>query len=152
LEQASKNLKSIMDIKFQKLNPNASIPTKTHTFDACLDLVAVTKSYNKELSYIEYGTGLAIEMPSHCVGLVFPRSSISKTSLSLRNAVGVIDSEYRGEIKLRFGIDNASKVEYSLLNKIGQLMILELPNLEIQEVSKLSKTSRGKGGFGSTGI
>ena len=93
-----------------------------------------------------------MEIPNHCVGLIFPRSSISKTSLNLRNSVGVIDSGYRGEIKLRFGIDNDTKVEYSLYDKIGQLLILEMPNLEIQEVKELPDSSRGEGGFGSTGI
>ena len=141
-----------MNIKFKKLSENAVIPSKAHDFDAGLDLIAVSKKNDTKGRYIEYGTGLAMEIPEHCVGLIFPRSSISKTSLNLRNSVGVIDSGYRGEIKLRFGVDNDSNIEYSLYDKIGQILILEMPNLEIQEVKQLSKSSRGSGGFGSTGI
>jgi dUTP pyrophosphatase len=141
-----------MNIRFKKLSETAVIPSKAHDFDAGLDLIAVSKKNDTKGRYIEYGTGLAMEIPEYCVGLIFPRSSISKTSLNLRNSVGVIDSGYRGEIKLRFGVDNNSNIEYSLYDKIGQILILEMPNLEIQEVKQLSKSSRGSGGFGSTGI
>lgn len=139
-----------MNIKFKKLNDKAVIPTKAHECDAALDLIAVSKAMLR-WGYIEYGTGLAIEMPKFYAGLIFPRSSISKTSNHLRNSVGVIDSGYRGEIKLRFSIDNSENIEYDLYNKIGQLMIIELPQINIIETETLSESSRGLGGFGSTG-
>ena len=91
-----------------------------------------------------------MEIPAHCVGLIFPRSSVSKTSLSLRNCVGVIDSNFRGEIKLRFSIDNGANKEYHIQDKIGQLIVFELPIMEVLEVGELSNTDRGSGGFGST--
>ena len=141
-----------MHIKFKKLNDKAVIPSRAHDHDAALDLTAVSKETREQWGYVEYGTGLAMQMPSFCVGLIFPRSSISKTCHSLRNSVGVIDSGYRGEIKLRFSIDNSENIEYDLYNKIGQLMIIELPNLSISEVADLDDSDRGEGGFGSTGI
>tara|TARA_B110000495_G_scaffold202024_1_gene220946 strand:- start:3831 stop:4256 length:426 start_codon:yes stop_codon:yes gene_type:complete len=141
-----------MNVKFKKLNDRAVIPSRAHKYDAALDLVATSKEERKQWGYVEYGTGLAMEIPSFCVGLIFPRSSISKTCHFLRNSIGVIDSGYRGEIKLRFSIDNSENIEYDLYNKIGQLMIIELPNLSISEVSTLEGSERGGGGFGSTGI
>ena len=141
-----------MNIKFKKLNEKAVIPSKAHEYDAALDLTATSKEVRDQWGYIEYGTGLAMEIPHFCVGLIFPRSSISKTSNHLRNSVGVIDSGYRGEIKLRFSIDNSENIEYDLYNKIVQLMIIELPNLSISEVNALEPSERGGGGFGSTGI
>jgi dUTP pyrophosphatase len=140
-----------MYIKFKKLNRKATIPQRAHSCDAGMDLVAVSKETNNEHHFIEYGTGLAMEIPNFCVGLIFPRSSISKTNLFLRNCVGVIDSGYRGEIKLRFSVDNNENKEYDIQDKIGQLIVLELPNMKIIEAKELSNTDRGQGGFGSTG-
>ena len=88
-----------MYLKFSKLHPDAVIPYRANNNDAGVDLVAT--SLIKSNSYWEYGTGLAVEIPSHMVGLIFPRSSISNTCHFLLNSVGVIDSGYRGEIKLR---------------------------------------------------
>ena len=94
-----------------------------------------------------------MEIPPGHVGLVFPRSSVSKTNLSLRNSVGVIDSNYRGEIILKFldleEMDNLPS--YVAGNKIGQIMLIERPEIELEEVEELSETDRGEGGFGSTG-
>lgn len=90
-------------------------------------------------------------MPQGYAGFVFPRSSISKTGHFLKNSVGVIDSGYRGEIKLRMSIPVGSENEYKVGDKIGQLIIIKLPWVEIEEVKELSDTDRGQGGFGSTG-
>ena len=94
-----------------------------------------------------------MQIPEGFVGLVFKRSSVSKTSLMLRNAVGVIDSNYRGEIMLKFlDLEEISSLpNYVAGNKIGQIMIIERPQIELEEVEELSETSRGSGGFGSTG-
>ena len=140
-----------MNVKFKKISENAVAPQQAHPSDAGYDLVAVSRKTNKNPEYIEYGTGLAIEIPDGYVGLVFPRSSVSKTSLCLRNSVGVIDSGYRGEIKLRFGVDNNSKIEYSLYDKVGQLVFMKIPNINLIESEFLSDSERGEGGFGSTG-
>lgn len=139
-----------MFLKFKKLDEAAVIPSRAHESDAGLDLVAT--SLAKTDDYWEYGTGLAMSIPSGMVGLLFPRSSISKTSHSLRNSVGVIDSGYRGEIKLRMSVPIPfSGKLYEVGDKIGQLIILEMPMLEIEEVDELEDSERNEGGFGSTG-
>lgn len=159
-----------MLVKIKKLVPNAVIPTYAKPGDAGMDLIAV--SVNDSINYIEYGTGLAIEIPEGYVGLIFPRSSNSKKDLLLCNSVGVIDSGYRGEIKLRYKkIMNPSEEKTNILqniftnsstliyeieryevgDKVGQIMIIPIPFVEFTEVSELSQTDRGDGGFGSTG-
>ncbi len=154
-----------MQVKVKKLHPNAVIPSYSATGDAGMDMVAISAEIAEDGSYIEYGTGIAIEIPAGYVGLLFARSSISKTSLILANHVGVVDSGYRGEIKFRFKDTKmtrtmstghvwkwfAGETAYEVGNKIGQLMILPYPQIELIDSDELSDTSRGEGGFGSTG-
>lgn len=90
-----------MEVKIKKLCETAVIPSYAKPGDAGMDLVATSRVFDK-YGNVEYGTGLAMEIPEGYVGLIFARSSISKQDLSLANAVGVIDSGYRGEIKLKF--------------------------------------------------
>lgn len=145
-----------MKIKILKLHPNAIIPKYALKGDAGCDLVAVSRSFEvnefgRDLEV--YGTGLAFEIPKGYVGLVFPRSSISKTNMNLTNAVGVIDSNYRGEVKFKFSWDTDVKIrgDYQIGDRIGQLIVLPYPEVVFEEVSELPTTSRGFGGFGSTG-
>jgi dUTP pyrophosphatase len=176
-----------MKIKIKKLHENAVIPSYAMPGDAGMDLVAVSAVIHSSGDYIEYGTGIAIEIPEGYVGLLFPRSSLTKTKLILGNHVGVIDSGYRGEIKLRFkdldmhlyeydpdvleavqenrtnsnlplltGPDKhkvwvASESCYEVGDRIGQLLIMPYPTIELEEVSELTNTTRSSGGFGSTG-
>ena len=145
-----------MKVKIKKMHPMAEIPQYANFGDAGLDLTATNMALD-DLNII-YGTGLAVEIPVGYVGLIFPRSSISKRVLFQRNAVGVIDSGYRGEILVKFGyykkdhkaIFNANKV-YDIGDRIGQLIIVPYPQIEFEEVTELSETDRGTGGFGSTG-
>lgn len=90
-----------MEVKIKKLVENAVIPSYAKPGDAGMDLVATSRVFDK-YGNVEYGTGLAMEIPEGYVGLIFARSSIFKQDLSLANAVGVIDSGYRGEIKFKF--------------------------------------------------
>lgn len=94
-----------------------------------------------------------MEIPEGHVGLIFPRSSICKKSLSLSNAVGVIDAGYRGEVKFFFkeSLYNAASRTYAIGDRIGQLVIIPFPAIEPEEVSELTATIRGAGGFGSSG-
>ncbi len=140
-----------MYLKFKKLNPNAKIPAYSCVGDGGLDLTASTLDKEPQSEgYWEYGTGLAVEIPNGCVGLLFPRSSISKTRHSLRNSVGVIDSSYRGEIKLRMTPARTGN-DYEVGDRIGQLIIFEIPKLKIIEDEHLTPSIRGQKGFGSTG-
>jgi dUTP pyrophosphatase len=156
-----------MQVKFKKLHPDAVLPSYAHPGDNGLDLTAisngkVTNSGPGEPAYyfVEFETGVAVELPPGHVGLIFPRSSISKTALSLANSVGVIDSAYRGEIKFRFKID-ANLINkfpdipevaiYKKGDRIGQLIIMPVPIIEPEWTEELKETERGDQGFGSTG-
>ena len=141
-----------MEVKIKKLHPDAVIPVYSKPGDAGLDLTA-TSIDDDSYDNIIYGTGLAIEIPEGYVGLLFPRSSNSKTDLYLTNHVGVIDSGYRGEIMFKYrpinGIEDA--YIYAVGDRIGQLMIIPYPSIEFVETAELSDSDRGEGGFGSTG-
>jgi dUTP pyrophosphatase len=140
-----------MKVKIKKLSSNATIPTYAKVGDGGMDLVA-TSIISEEVFQITYGLGIALEIPEGFVGLVFPRSSIRKTDLSLTNCVGIIDSGYRGELQATFrkhkGVASTS---YVVGDRVCQIMIIPHPTIEFQEVDELSDTERGEGGFGSTG-
>tara|TARA_B100000902_G_scaffold321359_1_gene314247 strand:+ start:217 stop:636 length:420 start_codon:yes stop_codon:yes gene_type:complete len=138
-----------MKIKFKKLNDRAEIPFYANQGDAGMDLVATTVT--RLASFYEYGTDIAMQVPKGYVGLLFPRSSISNTDHYLRNSVGVIDSGYRGEIKIRMSIPELGKKAYNIGDKIAQLVIIKLPWVEIEEAQDLDDSDRGEGGFGSSG-
>lgn len=138
-------------VKFKKLVQHAFVPTYAKTGDAGLDLTAIDFYKNNDYKFIEYGTGLAVEIPEGHVGLIFPRSSISKTPHTLANSVGVVDSGYRGEVKLRMRYDDdRDDQEYGFGDKIGQLVVIPYPKVELEEAEELSSSERGEGGFGST--
>ena len=139
-----------MKIKIKKLHKDAVIPKYAKPGDAGMDLTAVSFEYDVDLGQVVYGTGLALEIPGGHVGLIFPRSSIYKTNMSLTNSVGVIDSGYRGEIMLRFKWDALTSL-YKVGDRIGQIMIIPYPRIEFEEVEQLEDSERGEHGFGSTG-
>lgn len=138
-----------LKIKFKKMNPNAVIPKQGTAGAAGFDLTAV--SIEKNETMLKYDTGIAVEIPHGYVGLVFPRSSVCKTGLSLANSVGVIDSDFRGSISLVFYKNTQCIVPYWPGDRIGQLVIVPIPEVEYVEVGELSETERGAGGYGSTG-
>lgn len=135
-----------MNIKIKKLNSNAVTPSYAHDDDSCMDIYATTITENGK--FIEYGTGLSFEIPINHTMLIFPRSSISNKDLILANHVGVIDSGYRGEIKMRFR--KIGNEIYQVGEKIGQMMVLPIPKINFTETEELSQTGRSDGGFGST--
>lgn len=144
-----------MEVKFKKLSDKAVVPTKAHSSDAGFDLTAthVTSEVNECGQFVlVYHTDLAMEIPDGYVGLVFPRSSISKKSLYQTNAVGVIDSNYRGEIMVKYKNTTGDSIPavYNLGDKIAQLIIMPYPTIEFVETEELSETDRGEEGFGST--
>ena len=158
-----------MKVKFKKLHEDAILPSYAKPGDAGMDITSVSdgilvgsEDKNNLWYYIEYETGLAVEIPEGHVGLMFPRSSISKTALSLANCVGVCDSSFRGQMCFRFRIDDgcvneAKKFEgkpttYKKGDRIGQLMILPYPTIEPEFVDELSVSERGQDGWGSTGV
>lgn len=140
-----------MKVKVKKLNPKAIIPKYAHPTDAGLDLTAV--SYERDSNnLIVYHTGLSIEIPEGYVGLIYPRSSISKYDLELTNSVGVIDSGYRGEILFKFRETTKDFPNiYVPGDRVGQLIIVPYPSIELEETNELSSSDRSDKGFGSTG-
>jgi dUTP pyrophosphatase len=140
-----------MKVRIKKLHEAAIVPKYSKPGDAGLDLTA-TEIIKEEGFQITYGTGLAVEIPLGYVGLIFPRSSIRNYELALTNCVGVVDSGYRGEIQFTFNkIGGVPSKKYDVGDRIGQLIILPYPQIELEEVSELSSTERGDGGFGSSG-
>ena len=141
-----------MEIKNKKLVPEATIPAYAKPGDAGMDMKAISYEYNNEMDCHIYGTGIAMEIPKGYVGLVFLRSSNRKTNCYLPNAVGVIDSGYRGEIMVSLKHRNLhGNPPYKIGDKLVQIIIIPYPQIEFVEVDELSKTERGDGGHGSTG-
>ena len=135
-----------MEVKIKKLSPDAVIPGYAHEGDAGMDIFAINKEVNED--FIEYETGLSFEIPEDYFMLVFPRSSVSKKDMIMANSVAVIDSGYRGELKIRF--KKIGEKEYEIGDKIAQIVIMPYPRIEFVEVNELSKTARGERGFGSS--
>lgn len=138
-----------MKVKFKKLNKNAVIPKRGTPLSAGFDLVATSKK-EVDFYHTEFGTGLALEIPEGHVGLVFARSSCYKNGSLLSNGVGVIDSDYRGEVKAVF-LGTSKDVCYEIGDRVCQLVILPIPEVEFIQAEELSRTVRGTGGYGSTG-
>ena len=144
-----------MKVKIKKLSDKAVLPKQGSTGAAGFDLLAISAKEVEShglISYIEYDTGLAVQIPKGFVGYLFPRSSISNKGLSLANSVGVIDSDYTGPIKLRMYSTAVSDQEpYKAGERVAQLIIMPIPDITFEEVDELSTTDRADGGFGSTG-
>lgn len=134
-------------LKIKKIHPDAVLPSYAKSGDAAMDVVAIRRDEEKD--FVEYGTGLALEVPKGYVCLIFPRSSVTKKNQMLKNSVGILDSGYRGELILRF--HKTGDNIYNIGERVGQIMVLPHPYIMVKEVSELSETERGEGGFGSTG-
>lgn len=141
-------------LKIKKLLPGAKLPTYGSEYAAGADLYALSEHAVRiganETAIVH--TGLAAEIPEGYVGLIYARSGLAtKKGLAPANKVGVIDSDYRGEI--RVALHNHSKYEQSIepYERIAQLVIAPYIAAEYEEAEELSETVRGEGGFGSTG-
>lgn len=141
-------------IRVKKLHPNAILPTYGSAFAAGADLYACLESAVTvapgEVFWVP--TGIALEVPSGCAGLVYARSSMgAKRGLAPANKVGVIDPDYRGEV--RVVLLNHSNIPQTIEpgERVAQFLITPVLTPVYEEVSELSDTDRGTGGFGSTG-
>ena len=140
-----------MKVKIKKVHTDAVKPKYAKESDAGMDLVATSIISNTSFQ-ITYGIGLAMEIPDGMVGLVFPRSSIRNTELTLSNSVGVIDAGYRGELQATFNkLNGLDSIAYNVGDRIAQIIIVPHPVVQFVEVDELSESKRGDGGFGSTG-
>lgn len=150
-------------IKFKKLREGAILPTKATVGSAAFDLYRCDeKGRDSEHAILfpgekkEYGTGLAVEVPEGWVMLIFSRSGHGfKNQIRLSNCVGVIDSDYRGEVKVALKSDvGESRIDYgtNVGDRIAQAIFMPLPVVELVWAEELSDTERGEGGFGSTNV
>lgn len=157
-----------MQVKVKKLYPNALLPKYATDGSGCFDLSACAVQHEKFVpAQIEHdspvvcNTGLSFEIPEGHVMLLFGRSGHAfKHGIRLANCVGVIDSDYRGEVKIKLAKDDHwnDHLEHAEIKfiepgeRIAQGLIIPIPRVEFVEVDALSDTARGEGGFGSTGV
>ena len=144
-----------MNINVKRLNQNALIPQRGSACAAGYDLYAnIEEEVTIEpFCVAKIGAGISIEIVDGYFGAVFARSGLAtKQGLRPSNCVGVIDSDYRGEIMVSLRNDSAVTRVISPNDRIAQLVILPYQAVEFNEVEELSDTQRGEGGFGSTGI
>ena len=142
----------MISVKIKKLHPDAVVPKYAKPGDAGLDLTATWMEFDHEKKIVTYGTSIAMEIPKGYVGLIYPRSSVYKTSLVLANHVGVIDSGYRGEIMFKYRVLNEDWRDiYDVGDRIGQIIITPYPQVLFSITEELSSSDRGAGGYGSTG-
>lgn len=139
-----------MKLKIKKLHPHALTPTYGTDGAACFDLYSITEDY--EAPMIVARTGLAFEVPEGHVMMVYSRSGMGiKQGTRLANCVGVIDSDYRGEVMVALHNDRDNAVRVGRGDRIAQAMIVPVQQVAFELVDELSNTDRGAGGFGSTG-
>lgn len=138
-------------VKIKTTHENATIPSIAKPGDAGADITCV--ACRETAMYLEYDTGIALEIPEGFGGFILPRSSLSNYDLVLANHVGLIDSGYRGTITVRFKKTNETPAAkyYKIGDKIAQLVVLPVPSILFYEVDELSNTERGAGGYGSSG-
>ena len=145
---------SILKIEITKLRSDASIPAYAYPGDAGMDLRAVESLEIAPFERALIPTGLAIAIPEGYAGFVQPRSGLAiKQGVTVLNTPGLIDSHYRGELKVALiNLDSKATFEVHPGDRIAQLVVLPYLPVSFTEVQQLDTTQRGKGGFGSTGI
>jgi dUTP pyrophosphatase len=142
-----------VDLRVRRLREEATIPTRAHEGDAGLDLYAAESATIAPGERATVATGIALEIPAGFAGLVLPRSGLAaRHGIALVNAPGLIDSGYRGEVKvLLLNTDRADTFEVSPGDRIAQLLLSPVTEARPVEVSELELSARGAGGFGSSG-
>jgi dUTP pyrophosphatase len=142
-----------MELPFERLHPDAELPSPQHAGDAGLDLRSMVGVEVQPGERAMVPTGVAVAIPEGHAGLVLPRSGLaSRSGLTLANAPGLIDAGYRGEVICAVvNLDPEHPVKIAAGDRIAQLVIVALPSIEPGWVRELPPSARGAGGFGSTG-
>jgi dUTP pyrophosphatase len=142
-----------VELRFQRLREDATLPTRAHPGDAGLDLYAVEAAHLGPGERWSVGTGVAVEIPDGHAGLVLPRSGLAREhGIALVNSPGLIDSGYRGEIRvLLLNTDPAEIFRIEPGERIAQLLLVPIALAEPAEAETLAASTRGEGGFGSSG-
>lgn len=144
---------SRISVSIKRLDPSVELPRYAHPSDAGLDLRSNESLDLEPFERRLVSTGLAIALPDGYAGFVQPRSGLAiKQGLSVVNTPGLIDAHYRGELKIiLINLDPHTSIHIERGERIAQLVIQEVPTVELFEVDELDKTDRGCGGFGSSG-
>lgn len=141
-----------LTICFKALDEKARAPIFATEGAACFDLASIESATIPLRGSATFRTGLAFDVPEDHVMLVFSRSGHGfKSGVRLSNCVGVIDSDYRGEVKVKLFNDESVAFRVEEGDRIAQAMILPVPRIQFKKVDELSTTARGENGFGSTG-
>jgi dUTP pyrophosphatase len=143
----------LSELQVQRLDPRATLPTRAHAGDAGLDLYALEPCLLAPGARAAVRTGVAVEIPAGYAGLVMPRSGLAaRSGIALVNAPGLIDAGYRGELKvLLLNTDRKTRCQIAAGDRIAQLVLTTVQTPVVVEVAELSESTRGAGGFGSTG-
>jgi dUTP pyrophosphatase len=143
----------VKQLLVKRLDPDAPVPARAHPGDAGLDLRSAIDVEVKPGQRALVRTGIAIAIPEGHAGLVLPRSGLaSRQGLTMANAPGLIDAGYRGEVICAVvNLDRDSAVRIARGDRIAQLVLIAVPEVEPAAVDELPPTTRGEGGFGSTG-
>ena len=141
------------ELLFRRLRPEAELPSAQHPGDAGLDLRAAVDAVVQPGERVMIPTGVAVAIPEGHAGLVLPRSGLaSKHGLTMANSPGLIDAGYRGEvICAAVNLDREAPVKVHVGDRIAQLVVVALPDIEPVWADELPETRRGDSGFGSTG-
>jgi dUTP pyrophosphatase len=142
-----------VELRVRLLQEGARLPSRAHHGDAGLDLHAVESASIAPGERASVGTGVALEIPPGHAGLVLPRSGLAaRNGIALVNSPGLIDSGYRGEVRvLLLNTDRERPFEIEQGDRIAQLVVTPLAEAEPLEAPELAESSRGEGGFGSSG-
>ena len=137
-------------IKVKKVDDKAIAPTRANNDDAGWDLYSITSRNIAPSQRVTIRTGISLEIPEEYVGLIWPRSG-----MSVKNGIdvlaGVVDSGYRGEIKVCLLNTGREWMDIKEGDRIAQILFQQVPHFQLQEVDILQNSDRGEGGFGSTG-
>ncbi|HEY4829401.1 MAG TPA: dUTP diphosphatase [Solirubrobacteraceae bacterium] len=142
-----------MTLKVRRLDARAVLPTRAYPGDAGLDLYALEEHVLGPGERASVATGICLEIPEDQAGLVLPRSGLAaRHGIALVNAPGLIDSGYRGEVRvLILNTDRSEPFTVSAGDRIAQLVLVRVETPAVEEVDELAPTERGDGGFGSSG-
>ena len=143
-----------MKVAFQRLTGAARAPERAHDHDAGWDLRAAEPAVIGPGERASVGTGIAVAIPEGCAGLVLPRSGLAaRHGITLTNAPGLIDAGYRGEVRvLLLNTDRSEPFEIAAGDRIAQLVVVDVAEVDFAEAESLTETVRGTGGFGSSGV
>jgi dUTP pyrophosphatase len=152
--EAEPSAERVGELRFVKLNERAILPTRAHDNDAGLDLYAAESARLAPGARVRVGTGFAVQIPDGVGGLVLPRSGLAlRHGVTLVNSPGLIDPGYRGEVQvLLLNTDPTREFQISPGDRIAQLLLVPVVHASPLQADALDQSTRGEGGFGSSGF